>query len=184
MNKAFDLRAFQADLTQRIQAAAGRDLAGARLGFRSGGQNWLVALEDITEVIVPPAVLGVPGAQAWFHGVVNVRGSLYGVSDFACFAALGSTPVSATRRLLLAHPRLGVNTALLVDATSGLTRLDGFEVLPETTLAFSRQRFRDGAGREHHDLDFAALARDPRFLRIETTDEYEVGHGSPSRQTG
>lgn len=171
MGKPFDLHEFQTDLTRRIEAAAGRDLSGSRLGFIAGGQNWLVALDDIAEVITPPHIVGVPGARSWFHGVVNVRGVLYAVSDFADFCGLGATPQSSARRLLLAHPRFGVNAALIVDATRGLSRLA--DLVPDSAppSPCSKQYYRDAAGARWSDLDFAQLFADPAFMQVERTPD-------------
>jgi twitching motility protein PilI len=168
MGKPFDLQAFQADLTRRIEAAAGRDLSTSRLGFVSGGQNWLVALDDIAEVITPPFIVRVPGAKAWFHGVVNVRGVLHTVSDFADFCGRGVTPAGSAQRLLLAHPRFGVNAALIVDATRGLSRLA--DLVPDSAPPppYARQCYRDRAGAAWNDLDLAALCADPAFIAVET----------------
>ena len=171
MSAPFDLREFQAELSRRIEAATARDSSGSRIGFTAGDRNWLASLDDIQEVIAPPPVTAAPGARRWFLGMVNVRGNLYGVSDMADFLGYGRTPRSATNRLLVPHARLGINTALLIQNTRGLTHLDQHQASPcENRPDWCRQTYRDADGVEWHDLDLARFFATPAFLQVEQTN--------------
>ena len=50
-----------------------------------GGDNWFVALHQVSEVIPVPPTVPVPLTQPWFRGVANVRGNLYSMVDFSAF---------------------------------------------------------------------------------------------------
>lgn len=172
MSAPFDLREFQAELARRIEAATARDNSGARIGFSAGGRNWLASLDDIQEVIALPPVTAVPGAKAWFLGMVNVRGNLYGVSDMAGFLGLGRTARAPSNRLLVPHARLGINAALLIQTTRGLTHLDQHQVHAcENAPDWCRQTYRDAEGVEWHDLDLARFFANPAFLQVEQDNE-------------
>jgi len=172
MSSPFDLREFQAELARRIEAATARDSSGARIGFRSGDRNWLASLDDIQEVIAMPPVTAVPGAKRWFHGMVNVRGNLYGVSDMSDFLGFGRTVHAPANRLLVPHARLGVNAALLIQNTRGLTHLDQHEAHAcENAPEWCRQTYRDGEGIEWHDLDLARFFANPAFMQVAIEDE-------------
>lgn len=92
----------------------------SKLGILAGERRWLVDLIDTGEVIPLPAIASVPLTRAWFAGVANVRGNLYGVVDFSAF--LGGAPAKRTEgsRLLLLSDKYRVACALLIDAVVGL----------------------------------------------------------------
>lgn len=168
MAKKFNLREFQTQLSQQLQAAASRDNSGSRLGFRVGNANWLVSLSDTEEVIPVPAIVKVPGARRWFRGVANIRGNLYAVSDFADFMGQGVTPDHADSRLLIPHHDFGVNAALLVHNTLGLKNISRYQ--PGNVHAahpwVSRQ-YADETGADWCDMDFGQLLGDAEFLKVE-----------------
>ncbi len=86
------LREFQERLARRLAEAAGAERRGL-LGFQCGGHNWLIELAEAGEILPPPPLSAVPLTRPWFRGLANVRGSLYGVVDFAAFN--GQPPISA-----------------------------------------------------------------------------------------
>ena len=51
------------------------------LGVELGGERVLLSLADVQEVLKPPTLTRVPGAQAWLRGVAHVRGRLLTVID-------------------------------------------------------------------------------------------------------
>jgi len=166
--KKFNLREFQTALSQQLQAAATRDTAGSRLGFRVGGANWLVNLQDTEEVIPPPPIVRVPGARRWFRGVANIRGNLYAVSDFADFMGQGVTPEHSDCRLLIPHHEFGVNAALLVHSTLGLRNISRFQ--PSEAPAahpWIARHYTDDNGVTWADMDFGQLLGTPDFLKVE-----------------
>lgn len=168
MAKKFNLREFQATLSQQLQAAASRDTSGSRLGFRVGDDNWLVSLADTEEVIPVPPIVRVPGARRWFRGVANIRGNLYAVSDFSDFMGQGVTPESADCRLLIPHHDFGVNAALLVRNALGLKNIGRYqESGRQGDHPWVARQYTDDSGVCWRDMDFGQLLSNPDFLMAE-----------------
>lgn len=169
MAKKFNLREFQTALSQQLQAAAGRDNTGSRLGFRVGEVNWLVSLSDTEEVIPVPPIVKVPGARRWFRGMANIRGNLFAVSDFADFMGQGVTLDHGDSRLLIPHHDFGVNAALLVRSTLGLKNVARFRECADVASPhrWVARRYADEAGSEWCDMDFGQLLGDADFLKVE-----------------
>ncbi len=163
------LREFQARLAQRLQNAA-TTTSASKLGILAGGAKWLVDLSDIIEVIDSAAITPVPWAKPWFGGVANVRGTLYGCTDLAAFLGLPALDTWTAARLLLAHPRHGVNAALGIEQTLGLrnpTQMQAVAVShpPSVDCAeYLVKHWRDEEGYTWHELDLARLLTSPRLL--------------------
>src|SRR5512134_1032481 len=145
------LREFHQQVLKRLEnlAATGTAVA-SRLAVEIAGENWLVDLSAISEVIPLPAHVPVPLTHSWFLGMANVRGNLYGITDFAAFLGRGSTPAAVESRVLLLHPRFEVNAGLLVRRVYGLRGADQFqpaqaEAAPEPFVR-ARWQAQDGSG--------------------------------------
>lgn len=161
MSKRLDLRAFQQNLSDRMQD---RDRLGGQmslLGVKIAGQNWLVEMTDVSEVLSLPRLAGVPLAQAWFRGVANVRGNLYGVVDMAAYLQTGSASGENANRILLIAECHGFNTALLVDGVLGLRDASGWQ----RDVKREDQYF-DDQGVMWRKLDVVDLLGQPEFLQI------------------
>ncbi|MGA7177965.1 MAG: chemotaxis protein CheW [Thiobacillaceae bacterium] len=168
MSKNFSLKDFQNQLTHRLQTASKQPATSSRLGFKVSGHNWLVNLADINEVLPVPIILPVPGARSWFRGITNIRGNLYAVSDLGDFLFGRPAQESARNRLLLAHNKLGVNAALLVDQTLGLKHLT--QLTAETNASGSRYtagQYNDTDGISWVELHMATLLADADFMAAE-----------------
>ena len=119
------LRAFQSRLASRLQAARSSGVSASWLAVEAGESKFLFPLGHAGEIFpwTPPQV--VPYTQDWFLGVSNLRGGLYGVIEFATFAA-GCRAAPATEvaraqsRLVALNELLEVNCALLIDRLVGL----------------------------------------------------------------
>jgi twitching motility protein PilI len=168
MSKTFNLREFQSSLSRRLQVATTRETAFSRLGFAVGETRWMVALDQAEEVIPVPVIIPVPGTQRWFRGMVNVRGNLYAVTDFADFLHRTPTPESPHCRLLIPHHQYKLNAALLVSSTLGLKNIGGFSPATHSTaVAWATQSYTDAAAIEWIELDFPALLSDAGFMKVE-----------------
>ena len=99
------LREFQERLARRLAEAKTAERRGL-LGFQCGGENWLIALPEAGEILPPPALSAVPLTQPWYRGLANVRGTLYGVIDFARFNGQPPTVAAGRARLLLLTGRM------------------------------------------------------------------------------
>ena len=115
-----------------------------------------------------PEVSLVPLTKDWFLGVANVRGVLYGVSDFAAFVGIAATVRGPENRLLLIGQPHGVNVALLVTRLAGLRNLSELEPLdePAAALPWVANAWRDGEGRAWRELDCAKLLAQRDFLDV------------------
>ncbi|HYP67167.1 MAG TPA: chemotaxis protein CheW [Thiobacillaceae bacterium] len=168
MSKNYSLKDFQNQLTSRLHNASTQPVNASRLGFRVAGYNWLVNLADIDEVLPVPAILPVPGARRWFRGAANIRGNLYAVSDLGDFLFAKPTPDVTSNRLLLAHYKLGVNAALIVEQTLGLKNLSQLTRGKRASeWPFATQHFRDGEGMDWIEIHLATLLGDPHFMAAE-----------------
>lgn len=131
------------------------------LGVKIAGQNWLVEMADISEVLSLPRLAIVPLAQPWFRGVANVRGNLYGVVDMASYLQTGSASGENTNRILLIAERHGFNTALLVDGVLGLRDARAWRQ-DESNAA----QYFDDQDVTWRKLDVVDLLEQPQFLQI------------------
>lgn len=179
MSSTSTLREFQLRLSERLRQAAAAPMGMARLGVRISTGNVLVDLSEVGEIV--PFVGGVtpvPLAREWFRGLVNLRGSLYGVSDLGAFE--GGAPLVPTRatRLLAFAPRLGLNAALLVERTLGLQAMQALRELPpqedgdqangssSSGSAWRGRSWLDDEGERWDELSLEALAVSERFLAV------------------
>ncbi len=191
MSKRLNLREYQQNLIDQLQA---ENLSVARvstLGVRIAGQNRLVDMVDIGEVLTLPALTVVPFTKPWFRGVANVRGNLYGVVDVAAFqqsgaatspfdtsggsgraASTGSGQAASTgsgqasgdinNRILLVADRYAFNVALLVDNVLGLRDARTWQQ-SETS---GQTEYQDQQGTLWQKLDVSALLGQAEFLQI------------------
>ena len=158
------LREFQERLARRLAEARTAEHRGL-LGFQCGHENWLVALPQAGEILPPPPLAGVPLTRPWYRGLANVRGTLYGVIDFAQFNGQPPTVPAGRARLLLVGARHGVHCALLVSSSSGLRSQDDFEHDPQADeRPWVASRLRDLQGRPWLMVDVARLLAHPDFL--------------------
>lgn len=166
MAKRISLHEFQAGLARRLAEA--RDTrASALLAIQAGKRNWLVDLTEAGEILAVPPLAPVPLSQHWFRGLASVRGTLFGVVDFASFH--GDTPIAAAghARLLLVGVRHDLNCAILVSRALGLRAIEDFEVLPASPDAeqpWIGDQLRDSRGTHWTRLKVADLLNHPSFL--------------------
>ena len=120
MAKRVNLREFQQNLSNRMQDKSRKGSQLSLLGVQIAGQNYLVEMTDISEVLSMPALTPVPLTKPWLRGVANVRGNLYCVADMADFMHQGKAAGGVDNRLLLVAERYAFNAALLVERVFGL----------------------------------------------------------------
>jgi len=187
------LREFQARLSERLRQAATGTAPSARLGVQVGARRLLVELSEAGEVVpLPSSIAPVPLTREWFRGLVNLRGSLYAVSDLARFAGDSFTPVTRDARLIAFAPRLGLNGAIVVArmlglqntdamsaadgaepasvatgvATEAATEADAVAGIDDPRPAWLGADWIDAEGRRWTELSLARLAADDRFLAV------------------
>jgi twitching motility protein PilI len=168
VSKRASLRDFQESLANRLKAAAGEAAPSARLSFQAGEGRWLLRLDSSGEVLTVPEISRVPLTKDWFLGVANVRGVLYGVSDFAAFAGGPASMRGTENRLLLIGQPRGVNIALLVTRLAGLRNLGELERLDgaDDASSWASGAWRDSEGRTWRELDCEKLLGQRDFLDV------------------
>jgi twitching motility protein PilI len=164
------LRDFQARLAERLRAAQAGGGATSKLGFVAGDRHWLVSLDQVEEVVTVTELAEVPWARPWFVGVASVRGSLYGCTDLAAYLGLAEPLAKGESRLLLAHPRFGINAALRVERALGLRAIAELaaESSAEPGEEWALGRWRDADGQIWTEISVERLLATPGFQEVGT----------------
>lgn len=162
MSKRFNLREFQQQVLDRLQAQTAEGAHVSTLGVRVGEAFWLVDMQDISEVLPPPHLTLVPLTKPWYCGVANVRGALYSIIDLGAYMDKETTAKEASNRVLLLGQRFAFNAGFLVSRVLGLRNTQDWqqqEINGEIRLL-------DANGQIWRKLDIAKLLQQPEFLRI------------------
>ena len=162
MSKRFNLREFQQQVLDRLQAQTAGDAHVSTLGVRVGETFWLVEMPDISEVLPLPRLTHVPLTKPWYCGVTNVRGSLYSIVDLGAFLDGEAIQREAHNRVLLLGQRFSFNTGLLVSRVLGLRNTQDWQQQEIN----GEMRLQDTNGQVWRKLDITTLLQHPDFLRI------------------
>jgi twitching motility protein PilI len=168
------LRELQSRLASRLQAARTEGVQASWLAVEAAGARYLFPLAQSGEIFPFANAQMVPYTQAWFLGVANLRGGLYGVVDLASYIAgrppaMRSDAMRAESRLVALNAMLEVNCALLIDRLAGLRNLDGFSSSaepPDGSPAFFGSGYTDASGAYWQEINLQALSQQPQFLSI------------------
>ena len=168
------LRELQSRLATRLQAARTEGVAASWLAVEAGGAKYLFPLSHSGEIFPWAVPQPVPYTQAWFLGVANLRGGLYGVVDLASFVS-GGAPVMRSdmarseSRLIALNALLDINSALLIDRLAGLRNLDAFTESSEPlegAPAYFGNGYTDASGAHWQEINLQALSQQTHFLSI------------------
>lgn len=162
MSKRFNLREFQQQVLDRLQAQTAGDSRQSTLGIQLGQENWLVDMTDISEVMPIPPLTPVPLTKSWYCGVANVRGNLYSIIDLNTYTRQEATLRDAQNRVMLLGPRFAFNAGLLVSRVLGLRNTEGWPQSDEGGLI----SYQDPSGEKWRKLDIHQLLSQPEFLQI------------------
>lgn len=164
------LRVFQEELVERMQAArAQTEARDNRLGVLIGQRRWFLSLQETGEVVPLTAITKVPLTQDWYLGLLNIRGNLVSVIDFARYQGLEPTQIEPSNRIVTFTPSLGINCGILVSRIYGLRNVTEMLSLPAPSsqpAPWIENSFRDSESQEWYSLSLSAIAQDPRFLQI------------------
>lgn len=142
----------------------------AWLGVQVGARRLLVALAEAGEVgPLPTAIAPVPMTHDWFLGLVNLRGSLYAVTDLACYAGEALTTVTKETGLIAFASNLGLNGAIVVARMLGLQRVNAMAAtMPAETPSapWLGAQWLDAEAQRWTELSLARLAGEDRFLSV------------------
>ena len=168
------LRELQTRLASRLQAARTEGSSISWLAIKADGKHYLLPLVQSGEIFPLANLQHVPYCQAWFSGVVNLRGGLYGVVDLAAFIAGETVSVRAgssvgDASVVSFHSALEVNCALMVDSLEGLRNAEAFVdsagPLADAPSYFGN-RYTDAIGVTWQEINLQSLASLPQFLSI------------------
>jgi twitching motility protein PilI len=106
-------------LPQEVEAA----VLWSGVAFRLADMMLVAPLDQVLEVLHPPAMTPVPGVKPWLKGVANVRGNLLTVVDLAEYFGKPAVFRDERARMLVMNIA-GLNTALLVNEVLGLRHFD------------------------------------------------------------
>jgi twitching motility protein PilI len=178
MAKREALRELQTRLAKRLQAAQSEGLSVSWLAVRAGGRNYLLPLGQSGEIVSLSNPQAVPYAKDWFKGVLNIRGSLFGVVELGRFVASSGGPVAlpaspsanaAEASVVTLNTQLEVNCALQVDSLAGLRGAEAFVSIapaPEGAPGYFGPCHVDGQGQRWQEINLRTLAQSPLFLSI------------------
>lgn len=165
-----NLQAYQQDILARLRDLTENPSAttASKLGVSINGMNWLIALEDVSEVIPMPEITKVPQTQSWFMGMANVRGNLYGLTDLASFLAYPATKLTANSRILLVHQKFDMNAGLLVERLIGLRSAEDMEKQDEIGEQpnWYLNQYKDAEGQVWHEMDVGTLLGRQEFMQV------------------
>lgn len=166
------LHAFQVELVERMRAArSGLDMRSNQLGIMVGELRFLLNLKETGELVTLSTLTEVPLTQDWFVGLMNVRGNLVSVVDFARFHGFAPTPVDGACRVVCLSPSLMANGGLLVSRVVGLRNVNEMKAQEdapaETDLPpWFGQRYIDGDAQQWTELKLSVLVQSPDFLHV------------------
>ncbi len=162
MSKRFNLREFQQQVLDRLQAQTAGDSRQSTLGIQLGQENWLVDMTDISEVMPMPLLTEVPLTKSWYCGVANVRGNLYSIIDLNIYTRQEATVRDSGNRVMLLGQRYAFNAGLLVSRVLGLRNTEDWAQTEENGAV----SYRDPSGQLWRKLDIHQLLSQPEFLQI------------------
>ena len=172
------LRDFQENLSLRIASAA-ETSQQALLGLEVAGAKWLVDLAEAGEIMPVPTLYPVPLSVSWFKGLANVRGTLFGVTDFAQFQGYAPIHTGGDARLLLVVVRRGSHCAIMVSRLTGMRNRSEFVASElsstDRTSPWESEVLQDDQGQKWSVLNVEGLLSAPAFLNAGV--EYAVQRG-------
>lgn len=140
------------------------------VGFRIGGQHYLAAMGEVTEILQPPDMARIPHTRGWVRGMANVRGNLLPVMDLAGYLGKGDIGITNQSRVLVIDQQ-GVVTGLLVEEILGMRRFYQEDWRGgEKGGDQAAEPYITGVFRQEDGLwplfSMAALAEDPAFFKV------------------
>src|SRR5512133_2354964 len=105
------LRELQSRLASRLQMARTEGVQASWLAVEAAGAKYLFPLTQSGEIFPFSSAQPVPYTQAWFLGVANLRGGLYGVVDLASFVG-GHAPLPRSDASRAESRLIALNTLL------------------------------------------------------------------------
>lgn len=162
------LREFQAQLVERMQTARSSESTQvSQLGVLIGGSRYLLHLQAAGEIVSASGITPVPLTQLWYLGLINIRGNLVSVVDFARFQGGAKTVIDKDSRIVAFSSSLGFNCGLLVSRVLGLRNVTEMrEHEAGDAQPWIGQRYLDQESHVWSELDLAKVIQQPAFLHV------------------
>lgn len=168
------LKELQIRLAERLQLAKTQGVSPLWLAVEAGSKKYLFPLAQSGEIFPWVSIQTVSYTQAWFLGVANLRGGLYGVVDLASYvsgqASLATSEFARSdSRLVALNSALEVNCVLLIDKLAGLRKQDAFidfSAREPDAPAFLGNQYLDLNGASWQEINLQLLAQEIHFLTI------------------
>lgn len=110
--------------------------------FKLGDEKYGVPIEAVREIIPPSDITPVPGAPAFFEGVLNVRGELVSVISMRRFVGMEDFAEDVPGKILIISATDGTVQGMLTDEVSSIVDIptEGIQPLDESAdqLGFSK----------------------------------------------
>ena len=104
------------------------------VGFRVAGNDYLVNLKEVAEILSIPQHTRVPGAKSWVRGLANIRGTLIPIMDLHGFLGR-KAPGNLRRQRLLVVNYSGVHCGVIVDEVLGLNHYEDENWVKDVEIA-------------------------------------------------
>lgn len=104
------------------------------VSFSLSGVEYIVPLDDISEIIPVPETTKVPGVKGWLKGVANLRGVLLTLVDLQEFLGRSSSRNVLKQRVLVLDQQ-GSYLGLIVDEVTGMQHFEQKDIKEEGLTA-------------------------------------------------
>ena len=104
------------------------------VGFRISGNDYLVNLKEVSEILSIPQHTKVPGAKSWVKGLANIRGTLLPILDLHGFLGR-KTPAALRRQRLLVVNYSGIHCGVIVDEVLGMNHHEDENWVKDVAIA-------------------------------------------------
>ena len=145
------------------------EMSDTVLGLLIGETRYLVYMKEVSEVIQQPEFVPVPFTHAWFMGMINVHGNLYGVTDLGMYLSGESESFGFKSRILLVASNSKMHCGFIVPNLLGVRNLNEFEqdhAISEALRNGVTQVYRDREGMPWYALGLHMLTQEKKFLQI------------------
>lgn len=176
MDKRKTLRELQSRLSEKLQAVKLGEMASAAawLAIDSEGEKYLFPLSQSGEIFPWTTTHKVAHTQDWYIGVANLRGTLFGIADFASFVKkkkplMRPQQSRSESRFVTLSSSLEVNCALSVDRLEGLRSIESFResIPPDANVpGYFGSTYIDLNGTQWQEINLQLLSQQNSFLNI------------------
>ncbi len=142
----------------------------AGLGFRLLEHQFVVAMDEVAELMRVPETTRLPGVKSWVNGIANVRGRLMAVVDLSAYLGQPSAAPRVQRRILVVEGE-ELYIGYMVDESLGILHFprdsyqEGGVELAEVLTPYLEGAYQV-AGTVWPVLSLVRLAEDPKLQRL------------------